>query len=404
MSTHSLARSMLLFSIVLSGLLSASGSFVYFEVIERTPQIDASQSQIGCHPATFTGENRQLSDVEAIVANPENACLEDEDDELSNPESYSGKTIIVRRGECTFAEKVRHALAVNASAIVIVDNLPGHVPVEMQMGSSPNDEENRYNDPQQEPNGVGIPACMAFSTAWEVLAGAGVSGVRLSWTNYRKYDLRDERLPENDITHIAVSQLHGGWDELPAAQATFNPEYPGTEADAVLVEWDSRCTNGPDCDVCRSLPHQLSNHAQVANNVAVVLLRPDPTDFCVEWIYELVVIAEKARAVAVVFVNLDDTLWTYIPYLVPVKFQIPLLNVMASHGMALAHRLDLGQEVRIKVPQLRYFPEGCQEQVAVCIASGPMLELQVSRPLGLTALLVVNFEEEEEGEAAAAAA
>eukprot|EP00961_Rhodomonas_salina_P073019 980879-Rhodomonas_salina.2 len=47
---------------------------------------------------------------------------------------------------------------------------------------------------------------MAMLDAWDLLSEPGT---RVSWEGFRKYRWGDERLPENDITKISISQLQG---------------------------------------------------------------------------------------------------------------------------------------------------------------------------------------------------
>jgi hypothetical protein len=54
-----------------------------------------------------------------------------------------------------------------------------------------------------------------------------------------------------------------------------------------------------------------------------------------------------AGAAGCVFVNADDDLFTYIPYLVPVNISIPFFNVMNAYGSALITRIQTGQTVNI---------------------------------------------------------
>ncbi|XP_068617781.1 ER degradation-enhancing alpha-mannosidase-like protein 3 [Battus philenor] len=55
----------------------------------------------------------------AAMAEPEDACAA-----LRNPISVADKFAIVRRGHCTFAQKVWHAQAAGARLVIIIDNVP----------------------------------------------------------------------------------------------------------------------------------------------------------------------------------------------------------------------------------------------------------------------------------------
>lgn len=70
------------------------------------------------------------------------------------------------------------------------------------------------------------------------------------------------------------------------------------------------------------------------------------------------------------FVNGNDDLFTYIPYLVPVNLSIPFFNVMNAYGSALITRIQTGQTVNITLPRLAY-DSSCEASSLTCVPAGP---------------------------------
>jgi len=383
-----MGKQIVLFGVALSLLFAlASGTFVFVEVVGRTPSVGQKQSKFGCYPAAFSGEDRTLSNLEGKVANPETACT-------SLQGSYEGMAVLVKRGGCTFKTKVRAAQAAGAAAIVVINDEPDF-PVQMRLSESKIDPDQRYDDETVERNGIGIPACMTFSDSWELLAGAGVSGLRLSFAGYRKYFRGSERLPENDITSVGISKADGSFHSVPAAQATFNPETSTIVGTAHRVELDSKCFDPTSCTACWDLEHQIANFEELDKKVAVFHVDPG-VDSCMMWMFEITALVQKAGASALVYVNDDETLWTWIPWLVPFDVAIPTFNVLRSDGKTALGRLALGEELQIQTPALQHYPSGCRPDRDVCIASGPSFREGGSAALPLTGLLFADYSAEEE--------
>jgi hypothetical protein len=220
---------------------------------------------------------------------------------------YADRVVMVMRSGCTFAQKWSVLKELNAKGMVVVQHEEGAFPFMMYFGEcQPHDPQcpaaalGEYDYHQAHPNGIGAPACMAFYSVWDRLAA--LSGVYASFANMRKYrGVQDEVLPKPDITGIRVSQPLGPPQEVPVAQATFNPQVLSpTIGRARVVSFDPLCFADPgqesygyyfvfseQCKQCRRLASVVKDGQAVRGSVAIVRFNED-TYYCFQYMYELV--------------------------------------------------------------------------------------------------------------------
>ena len=119
---------------------------------------------IGCTPATFSaqGSNR---DLPISTASPKNGCQHNEDNRKSRT-TQAGHCLIVLRGGCTFEEKVIHAQASGAAALIVVNS---------EHGSCPRMDIHRPVLLKGDASEVimSIPVCMVENNWWDFLTSAG---------------------------------------------------------------------------------------------------------------------------------------------------------------------------------------------------------------------------------------
>ena len=214
---------------------------------------------------------------------------------------------MVMRGACTFAQKWSVLKGLNAKGMVVVQHEEGAFPFMMYFGGCPEHAPDcpaavlgEYDYHQARPNGIGAPACMTFYSVWDRLAA--LSGAYASFANMRKYrGVQDERLPNPVITGIRVSQPLGPPQEVPVAQATFNPQLLSpTMGRARVVSFDPLCVAGPgqesrgfyfvlseQCKQCRRLASVVKDGQAVRGSVAIVRFDEDK-DYCFQYMYEVV--------------------------------------------------------------------------------------------------------------------
>eukprot|EP00287_Rhodomonas_sp_CCMP768_P025940 CAMPEP_0202849624 /NCGR_PEP_ID=MMETSP1389-20130828/81279_1 /ASSEMBLY_ACC=CAM_ASM_000865 /TAXON_ID=302021 /ORGANISM="Rhodomonas sp., Strain CCMP768" /LENGTH=92 /DNA_ID=CAMNT_0049527671 /DNA_START=10 /DNA_END=285 /DNA_ORIENTATION=- len=90
------------------------------------------------------------------------------------------------------------------------DNLGN--PLEMYLGDN---DKVGYDDRDKFPNGIGIPACMSYPDAWDLLVGDSVTSVTVGWEDFRLWDSDKEELPEHDTTKLSVwpGSADGLWED-----------------------------------------------------------------------------------------------------------------------------------------------------------------------------------------------
>ena len=343
---------------------------------------------IGCQPALFSGYDRSWTDLRLIQFDEEGdntACVAPTEPIDVN---YEDKVVMVRSGECKVDVKWETLKKLRAKGIIVVQQTPGAWPGVMEATTTELVEE------QKSVNGIGGPACMTTHECWTLFEDK--TNVQISFETYGKYDETDERL-RNYIT--AVSFWGSSCQDLPqvcerkepAAQATFNPQTSGqTYGEAVVIEassdFVSACLDRDQCVAstqactqchdCWALPQEIKNPDRLRDKIALVKL--DGSSPCISQFYQHVWYAQKAGALGFVLVNAAEDLTTAWPHQVPVEITIPFVNIMNSYGSELISRIKEGESIRISIPALSYdFPD-CTSSSAVCIASGPPIELGYS--------------------------
>ena len=373
----------------------AAASFVRVTVSQSTPELPATARHFGCTPARFTGENRNLANVSLVLFEADKGSDHREACKgfAVTPEAkarYGGKVIMIMRGGCNFEQKWLVLKDLGAIGMIVVNNRQGAFPTTMMFGDGDN---GKYDYWRIEANGIGYPACMTFYSEWERFAG--LASVRLSFKHYAKYTdtSTEEKIPRNDITGVQISRLSGPPQGVPVAQATFNPQILNiTKAHAFVLEWDPLCraqswTN--QCTQCLKLESSIKDATSLRGKIAIMML-DRTSDYCFEWMYEIVARAQWAGAVGFLFVNYYDELFTYIPHQVPVNLTIPFVNVMNTYGSALIERVQTGQAVELTFPPFTYDNIACDSFSDLCIASGPAAVLQIPRMLGPTGIMVLT--------------
>jgi len=238
---------------------------------------------------------------------------------------------------------------------------------------------------------------MTFYEQWGRFEG--LSNVRLSFKYYTKYSSAEDLPPRNDITGVQISRMSGPPQNVPVAQATFNPQIlNATKAHAFVLDWDPLCRafsntgslTEAQCARCLRLQSNFfKDAAGLQGKIAIVKLDPD-TGYCFEEMYQIVARAQREGAVGFMLVNPYDKLSTYLPYQVPVNLTIPFVNVMNTYGTALIQRIETGQDVELALPLFTYVNVTCDIFSTICISSGPAAVLHTPRMLGPTGIIVLT--------------
>ena len=275
---------------------------------------------------------------------------------------------------CPFRNKVIYSKAMNASAVVVINDWAG-APVGMQWGSD-------YDNPQYYPNGVGIPVCMVsmseYARIFNVTRGARVVA---DFSSFRK-SIHDVQKPlYYDKTVALIKQTTGEWEDLNVGFASFNPVYEGRiEADVVEAELHPSCWNNPDFDRSKVLQQACNqcyeqgvmrgkDGASLEGKIAMFKLDLAKINLlCIEKYYEFPYYSSLAGAAAMIIVNQDDELLLYTPYQPPVDMgTCPMFNVWDSTGASIRSRISKGETVTISLPPT-------VKRNITCNATDPMMQ------------------------------
>ena len=189
---------------------------MFWVVDPQTNYSGGKELTIGCFPSELSGERRRQNPLPLVQpSTTDNGCQRFQKD-------YTGKAVILDRGGCFFCVKISNAMLAGADAVLIV-NSHGELPYEMSWVCDD------YSDPILYPNGIGIPACMvsrADGQALKISIATGVAAT-VGFEHFRTYNSMLEAKPENDVTSLAVQQLLGGYNPLPAGQVPVPTIPPG---------------------------------------------------------------------------------------------------------------------------------------------------------------------------------
>ena len=152
------------------------------------------------HKSAFTGGGTPLPTT-PITANL--ALIEDDNsgnstdphdgcDNVTNASELSGKIVVIRRGECGFAQKVQAAEDAGAVAVVMVNDIPGDP---IRMGGSG--------------AGLGIPSIMIFKSDGDAIIDALLNGETISTTLVDDGSGTDFNQRDGDVDNTIVAHEYG---------------------------------------------------------------------------------------------------------------------------------------------------------------------------------------------------
>ena len=98
--------------------------------------VPSTNDTFSSRPAAFGGVFDDIVEGELVKAwGDGNACKNPVEGE--DGEQWEGKIVLVRRGECSFADKVRRVQRVGGKAVVVGDNTAGTGPLTMYAKGTP---------------------------------------------------------------------------------------------------------------------------------------------------------------------------------------------------------------------------------------------------------------------------
>jgi hypothetical protein len=308
-------------------------------------------SKIGCLPAEFSGDPKDVSQVyDVVVADPIDACTE-----LNNRDDVKGKVVLIKRGKCYFHLKADSAESAGAAGVIIFNNNRGQPPFPMAAPAGA--------------TSVGIPVCLTWLTTGEDVQKFAESGLgsaefvpKISFGSFLTYHPHDEVFPHALTTSLSMTD-GDAVSQYPTGQATYNPRVTTkVTGDPVLVTWKFECqadqvNDISECANCWTATNRFS--VDLNGKIALIpLFRVSGIEgslfagVCYPTYESITWIVQQAGALGAVFLNREPDVHLLLPYLVAYPIGIPSFNMPLDYSQELIRKLQTRKRHVLELPAL----------------------------------------------------